>query len=57
MIKSLHNNVSFISNQKSKKISNNFNLNKTFTPVKLIPKAKQNFNDNNLSTNMTEEKN
>ena len=56
MIKSLHNNVSFISNQKSKKISNNFNLNKTFTPVKLIPKAKSNFNENNLSTNMTKGK-
>ena len=56
MIKTLYNNDSFIKNKKNKKIQNNFVLKKTLTPVKLIPKNKTNFIDNNFSTNITKEK-
>ena len=52
MIKTLYNNESSISNQKSKKIVNTFIFDKAFTPVKLIPKTRKNFNENSLSINI-----
>lgn len=57
MIKTLNNNESFITKQKHKKLSNNLILERTFTPVKLIPKDKIIGNKGyNYYTNLIEEK-
>ena len=56
MIKTVYNNISFISKQKHNKLPTNIYLEKSFTPIKIIHKDKSNFKGNNFNTNIVEVK-
>ena len=55
MIKTIYNNISFNNNQKNNKLSTDIYLQKSFTPIKIMPKDKINFKDN-FNTNIVEVK-